>query len=84
MSKYYFEKPAQIKFIDFSNLDELTWCGGIALGNEFICCCCGALIDIDEYLEDWEDYQEDYADFNVEEPIIIFKEWADINEYILD
>lgn len=64
--------PKQVKFYDAETDDYM---GGIMIDSETIICgCCGALVDIDEIIED-------AAEAGVEP--IIFLEWIPISDAII-
>ena len=70
----YFELPKQVAFYDAENE---SWIGGIAFKDSLICLCCGAVVNINDFLEEMaEDYSE------IKNPIIPM-EWVDISEECL-
>ena len=68
----YFKHPTQVKFYDE---DREAYTGGIAYKNEIICGCCGGIIDIDEFLEDF--------DVTLPIPPIIPMDWITISDEII-
>jgi hypothetical protein len=85
MEKYLkFDEPKQVKFIDFDRgSDETTWLGGIAYGEEIICGCCGGTISLKDYYEDWDNFGKDEHP-EVEEPLVVYGYWVDIERDIRD
>ena len=87
-----FNRPTQVKFIDFDrdigNDDnkEPYWIGGIAFGDKIICGCCGGIIDIQGYYEDWDNFaREEFGDYVEDDnPLVVYSYWVDINEDIKD
>ena len=47
----YFDAPTQVALYD---AEKETYYGGIAYGDTIICLCCGAAIDIEDYINDME------------------------------
>ena len=73
----YYGTPCQVKFVDCGDPDNITLCGGIAYHDFVICGCCGAILSIQEIIDDavangyhWDD-------------AIIELEWLDISDEIL-
>ena len=73
----YYGTPCQVKFVDCGDPDNITLCGGIAYHDFVICGCCGAILSIQEIIDDavangyhWDD-------------AIIELEWSDISDEIL-
>ena len=72
MTKYeHFERPTQVQFYDH---DGDHWLAGIAYKDEIICGCCGGIFTIEEVYE--------FAPSDVDEPIIPYKSWVDLEETI--
>lgn len=71
----YYDKPTQVKFLDFFENDKPCWIGGIAYHNEIICGCCGGVFKIYELYERAEEHK--YEDSPIEALI-----WIDISEAI--
>ena len=66
----HFDVPTQVAFYDAEN--EI-YNGGIAYGDTIICLCCGAAVDIEDYIDEMEDnYPE------VQFPIIPLS-WVDLS-----
>ena len=84
--KYYFAftRPTQIKYIDLTQSDEVVWIGAIAYFDEIICGCCGCVIQIPDYLNTWEELKYNEIYDGIEEPIEIYSNWRDIENYIKD
>ena len=70
----YYDKPTQVKFLDFS-CEEPYWIGGIAFHDVVICGCCGGTVKISDLYESAEKYK--YRKSPIEALI-----WIDINEAI--
>ena len=70
----YYDKPTQVKFIEFDS-DEPYWIGGIAFHDVVICGCCGGTIEISELYERAEECGYGYSPI---EALI----WIDISEAI--
>ena len=68
----YYDNPTQVKFYDPENDD---YCAGIAYCGEIICLCCGAVLMIDDFIEE---IRENYD----VEPIIDLP-WVSLNEECL-
>ena len=68
----YFEKPVQIQFYEVEN-DR--WIGGIGYKDEIICCECGQVIKL-------ADMYEDEIIAREVNPVRLLGEWADISEYL--
>ena len=73
----YYGTPCQVKFVDCGDPDNITLSGGIAYHDFVICGCCGAILSIQEIIDDavangyhWDD-------------AIIELEWLDISDEIL-
>ena len=82
-----YENPMQVKFLDFDatlEYGEPYWTGGIAYSDFIICGCCGVLCDIEELYEEFEENKEEFLALGIEEPIVVYKEWVDISDSILD
>ena len=78
----YFKYPKQVKFLDLGDVDAEIWIGGIVIGDNIICGCCGTVLLLEEYFFDWEEYgKTDYP--NVEAPIEIYDYWVPISEEIM-
>lgn len=81
-----YENPMQVKFLDFDatlEYGEPYWTGGIAYSDFIICGCCGAIIGIDDIMDDYEENKEEFLALGIEEPIVAYKEWIDISGSIL-
>lgn len=73
----YYGTPCQVKFVDCGDPDNITLCGGIAYHDFIICGCCGAILSIQEVIDDavasgyhWDD-------------AIIEMDWIDISQEIV-
>ena len=73
----YYGTPCQVKFVDCGDPDNITLCGGIAYHDFVICGCCGAILSIQEIIDDavangyhWDD-------------AIIEMKWIDISQEII-
>ena len=73
----YYGTPCQVKFVDCGDPDNITLCGGIAYHDFVICGCCGAILSIQEIIDDavangyhWDD-------------AIIEMDWIDISQEII-
>ena len=67
----HFDVPTQVAFWDYA---QRRYIGGIAYGDEIICGCCGSIVEIAEVY--------DFAPSGVE-PIVIYKNWVNFNEWII-
>lgn len=71
----YFDVPTQVKFYD---IDGDHYIGGIAYCGKIICGCCGGVIDLNEFYEDFKlsDHPDDVY------PLQLFS-WIDISNEII-
>ena len=72
----YYGTPCQVKFWDCGDPDNITMYGGIAYHDEIICGCCGAILSIQEVIDDAAECGIHWDD------AIIELEWIDIEEAI--
>lgn len=70
----YFDDPTQVAFYDAENK---IYNGGIAYGDTIICLCCGATVDIEDYLNEME---ENYPE--IQFPIVPMY-WVNISDECL-
>lgn len=50
--KTYFEEPTQVNFYwDDDSGEDGDYIGGIAIGDQIICGCCGGVFDVTEVIE---------------------------------
>lgn len=63
------DMPVQLKFWDEK---PQKWFGGIGLGNEVICGCCGRVFTIEEI----------YKNSSIPDPIDVYPNWIDVSEEI--
>ena len=89
MSKKVFEVkhydfPKQVKFLDLGDTgsDEPIWIGGIAIGDQIVCGCCGVCVDIQYLFDDWNEYGKDEHP-DIETPLEEYDYWVDISESIV-
>lgn len=67
--KLYYDTPTQVKFWDE---DDEHYLGGIAYHTEIICGCCGGIFEIVDI----------YNCSDVDEPIIAYQDWINIEAEI--
>lgn len=72
----YYGTPCQVKFVDCGDPNNITICGGIAYQDFVICGCCGAILPIQEIIDDAVAYGYHWDD------AIIELDWIDIDEAI--
>lgn len=72
----YYATPCQVRFIDLGDPSNPTMCGGIAYKDGIICGCCGAILSIQEIIDDAARAGIHFDD------AIIELDWIDIEEAI--
>ena len=75
-TKLYYSTPCQIRFVDCGDPHNPTTCGGIAYKDEIICGCCGAVLSIQDIIDDAEKFGFHWDD------VIVELDWIDIDETI--
>ena len=73
----YYGTPCQVRFVDCGDPNNITMCGGIAYHDEIICGCCGAVLSIQDIIDDAAEYGIHFDDAVVE-----YGDWVDIEEAI--